>query len=229
MKYLILIPARGGSKGIPQKNIKQLAGKPLIYYAIDAARALSDDDDICVSTDSTDIINCVEEYGLKVPFKRPEELATDKSGSNGVMLHAIDYYEQRGKEFDVVIYLQPTSPFRKSEHIKEALALYNDDTDMVVSVVVAKSNPYYTLFEDDENGFLKKSKEGNFLTRQECPEVYEYNGAIYIMNKQKLKEGGYSSLKKIKKYVMDENHSVDLDTPIDWIMAETMLSNGIIK
>ena len=108
MECLIVIPARGGSKGIPHKNIKPLCGKPLIYYSIDAARTVAKDEDICVTTDDQDIIKCVENYGLKVPFVRPAELATDKSGSNEVILHVLEFYEAQGKKVDAIVLLQPT-------------------------------------------------------------------------------------------------------------------------
>jgi len=119
MNILYLIPARGGSKGIPHKNIKSLAGKPLIYYSIDVARELTTDDNICVSTDDNEIIKVVENYGLKVPFKRPDELATDNATTNDVILHAINFYESIGKQYDIIVLLQPTSPLRKSQHVKE--------------------------------------------------------------------------------------------------------------
>ena len=108
MKILVIIPARGGSKGIPHKNIKLFNGKPLIYYTIDCARAICDDEDICVSTDDPEIISVVEQYNLKVPFVRPAELATDTAGTYEVLLHALNYYEQLGKHYDVVMLLQNT-------------------------------------------------------------------------------------------------------------------------
>ena len=112
MNILVVIPARGGSKGIPHKNIKKLNGKELITYSIDVARQLTSDDNICVSADDDNIIATVENYGLKVAFKRPIELATDSAGTNGVLLHALDFYENQGRTYDVIVLLQPTSPFR---------------------------------------------------------------------------------------------------------------------
>src|SRR5690554_892422 len=126
MKILYVIPARGGSKGIPHKNIKPLNGKPLIYYTIDVARQLTTDENICVTTDDDKFIKVVEDYGLKVPFKRPEQLATDTATTNDVLLHALSFYENRGECYDIIILLQPTSPLRKSYQVKEALNLYND-------------------------------------------------------------------------------------------------------
>ena len=108
MKILVIIPARGGSKGIPHKNIKPLNGKPLIHYTIDEAREIVGDEDICVSTDDPEIIKCVEDYGLKVPFVRPEELATDTAGTYEVLLHALNFYEKQGRHYEVVLLLQNT-------------------------------------------------------------------------------------------------------------------------
>ena len=224
MKILVIIPARGGSKGIPHKNIKPLNGKPLIHYTIDEAREIVDDDDICVSTDDPEIIKCVEDYGLKVPFVRPEELATDTVGTYEVLLHALSFYEKQGRHYDVVLLLQNTSPFRKAEQIKEALALYNDNVDMVVSVKECAANPYYCVFEEDSNGYLHVCKgDGNIFRRQDAPKVYEYNGAIYIMNAEKLKTTHMHKMQKRVKYVMDDLSSFDLDTMWDWQMAENII------
>ena len=125
MNPLIIIPARGGSKGIPYKNIKPLNGRPLICYSIDIARQYTTDDNICVTTDDDKIISVVEQYGLKVPFKRPAKLSTDTATSNDVLVHALKYYEEQGRAIDPVILLQPTSPFRKVEFLKEAVNLYD--------------------------------------------------------------------------------------------------------
>ena len=170
MKLLVIIPARGGSKGIPHKNIKPLAGRPLIQYTIDAARQIVPDEDICVSTDDDEIIRVVEDYGLKVHFKRPAELATDTAGTYEVLLHALNFYEKQGKAYDVVILLQNTSPFRTGEQIKEALKLYNSDIDMVVSVKECSANPYYCVFEENQEGYLKICKvDGQITRRQDAP------------------------------------------------------------
>lgn len=224
MKTLVIIPARGGSKGIPRKNIKPLDGKPLIYYTIDCARSICPDEDICVSTNDDEIISVVEQYGLSVPFVRPDELATDTAGTYEVLLHALDYYEKRGRRYDVVVLLQNTSPFRKAEQVKEAMALYNNNVDMVVSVKECMANPYYCVFEEDSNGFLQICKgDGNIFRRQDAPKVYEYNGAIYVINAQTLKTTHLHKMQKRIKYVMDERSSFDLDTMWDWQMAEMII------
>lgn len=224
MKILVIIPARGGSKSIPRKNIKPFNGKPLIYYTIDCARAICADEDICVSTDDAEIISVVERYGLKVPFVRPAELATDTAGTYEVLLHALNYYETLGCHYDAVVLLQNTSPFRTAEHLKEALTLYNNDLDMVVSVKECAANPYYCVFEENEDGYLHVCKgDGNIFRRQDAPKVYEYNGAIYIMNAETLKTTHMHQMKRRIKYVMDEMSSFDLDTMWDWKMAEAIV------
>jgi N-acylneuraminate cytidylyltransferase len=225
MKPLVVIPARGGSKGIPRKNVKLLNGQPLIHYTIEAAREVFTDDEICVSTDDLEIKTISERIGLNVPFIRPAELATDEASTNDVLLHAIKFYRERGYNADVLIILQPTSPFRKAHHIIEALQLYTPSLEMVVSVKETKANPYYVLREEDENGYLVKSKELNVTRRQDLPKVWELNGAIYIINIDALETKTISQLSKVKKYVMDENSSHDIDTMTDWTLAECLLSN----
>lgn len=223
MRYLVVIPARGGSKGIPRKNIKPFIKKPLIYYTIDAARAIVSDADICVSTDDDEIIQVVENYGLPVPFKRPAELATDTAGTYEVLLHALDFYEKKGNHYDALVLLQNTSPFRTAEHVKEAIKLYTPKVDMVVSVKECAANPYYCVFEENNEGYLNVCKgDGTIYRRQDAPKVYEYNGAIYIINTDSLKKQHMHQFSKRIKYVMDDRSSFDLDTMFDWTMAEIM-------
>lgn len=229
MNYLFIIPARGGSKGIPGKNIKLLNNKPLIYYSIDAARSIVDDNHICVSSDDGHIIETVERYGLKVPFVRPAELATDTASSYEVLLHALSFYEDKGDRFDAVVLLQATSPFRSGKHIMDALNLYSEDIDMVVSVTEAATNPYYNCFEENDEGFLHISKgDGKINRRQEAPECWEYNGAIYIINPESLKRSYIGNFKRVRKYVMDRLHSLDLDTMLDWTIAETIIKQNLL-
>lgn len=230
MKTLVIIPARGGSKGIPHKNIRPLNGKPLIKYTIDVARQIVSDEDICVSTDDKDIVGVVEDYGLKVPFMRPDYLATDTAGTYGVLLHALHFYEGIGRKYDNVLLLQTTSPFRLGSQVKEALSLYTSDIDMVVSVKNVSANPYYNCFEEDKEGFLHISKgEGSYTRRQEAPLAWEFNGAIYVINPESLKNTPLSEFKKKVKYVMDDIHSIDLDTMFDWHMAEFVLNKHLIE
>lgn len=229
MKYLVVIPARGGSKGIPHKNIKPLGGKPLIYYSIDVARQFTSDENICVTTDDAEIISVVEQHGLKVPFVRPAKLATDTCGSSEVIQHAYQFFADKGIQYDAIVLLQPTSPFRKVEFIKEAVALYDESIDMVTSVRPAACNPYYDGFEEDAEGLLQISKgDGTIARRQEAPKVWQQNGSIYVINPESLLEKGMGGFTKIKKYAMSEAYSVDLDTMLDWKMAELIIKEGIL-
>lgn len=224
MKTLYVIPARGGSKGIPHKNIKPLGGIPLIGYAIREARKLADDADICVTTDDPEIAAVAESMGLKVPFLRPAELAGDKSGTYEVLLHALDYYQNQGIDYDTLVLLQPTSPFRTADDITNAMTLYTPDIDMVVTVKEAASNPYYNCYETDDEGFLHISKgEGTYTRRQDAPKVWEYNGAVYIINVASLRKMPLGKFTRRRMSIMPADRSIDLDTPTDWLIAETLL------
>lgn len=229
MRILFLIPARGGSKGIPNKNIINILSKPLIGYTIEECLHLSKlyDCEICVSTDSNDIKNVAENFGLKVPFIRPEHLSNDTASSESVILHALDWYQNNGINFDFVVLLQPTSPLRKYNHIVDAINMYlenqKNSIDMMVSVKISKANPYFNLFEDNNNGMLTKSIKSSYIRRQDCPITYEYNGAIYVININSLREKGILNFDKIKKYVMDEISSLDIDEPNDLIFCETLM------
>ena len=225
MKPLVIIPARGGSKGVPGKNIKLLNGKPLIHYTIEAALEVFSKDQILVSTDSEEIKSVSEECGITVPFLRPAELATDTSSSYDVLLHAVDFAAKNGMDFDTVVLLQPTSPLRKAEHITGTMDAFEDSLDMVVSVKIADANPYYSLFEENNDGLLTKSKEGNFTRRQDCPEVYEYNGAVYVINKESLLRESLGAFKRVKKFIMPAEASLDIDTDLDWKIVELILRN----
>lgn len=224
MKPLVVIPARGGSKGVPRKNIKLLNGKPLIQYTIEAAREVFPDEVICVSTDNQEIKRVVELMGLRVPFLRPARLATDTAGTYEVLLHAINFSEKQGYYPDTLILLQPTSPFRTGDHIKEALKQFDGTCEMVVSVKTSKANPYTVLKEETHEGWLVSIKDGNFNRRQDCPEVYELNGAIYIINIEQLKKKPLNQFAKVRKYLMDEFSSHDIDTEMDWVIAECILA-----
>ena len=219
---LVIIPARSGSKGLPNKNILMLNNKPLIHYTIEAARKSFKDDEIRVSTDCEKIKFISEETGLKVGSLRPKSLSKDNTSSYDVIMYEIKNFEKTKGNLDTVILLQPTSPLRNSNHILEAQKLYSDNLDMVVSVKKTHSNPYFNLYEE-KNGFLEKVKKTNFIRRQDCPEVWEYNGAIYIMNVKSLKKNNLNEFKKIKKYEMDDYNSIDVDNEIDFKLCKVLL------
>lgn len=225
MKPLFVIPARGGSKGIPGKNIKPLGGKPLIAYSVEVARQLAPDSDICVSTDDPAIADVVREMGLEVPFMRPDYLATDNCGTYEVLLHAVKFFEKLGRRYDTMVLLQPTSPLRTADDVRRCLEAYTSDVDMVVTVVEAASNPYYNCYETDSDGFLHISKgDGSYVRRQDAPKAWEYNGAVYVINIDSLKQMPLSKFPRRRMVEMERSRSIDLDTPLDWIVAEAVVA-----
>jgi N-acylneuraminate cytidylyltransferase len=149
-------------------------------------------------------------------------LASDSAGTYEVLIHALDFYEmQMKKNYDAIVLLQPTSPFRTKKDVENALHLFNPSQhDMVVSVVETKANPYFSLFEENDSGFLEQSKKSNYTRRQDCPKVYEYNGAVYVINVNSLKKMKINEFVRIQKSLMDKENSLDIDTPFDWEIAE---------
>jgi len=228
MNELFLITARGGSKGIPNKNIKKLCGKPLLYYSIDSARQFADDTSICVSTDSVVIKSVVESYGLKVPFIRPKALSGDDSGSFEVIKHALQHYKKLGRRFDKVVLLQPTSPIRKKRHIQEAIFEYeNSNIEALYSVKIAEATPSYLLYEE-VNELLKKCQNSNQYQRQNESNIYQVNGSIYIFKTLVFKKyESFNEIKRIAKYLMSKEYSVDIDDAMDWNICEMLLNSNL--
>lgn len=206
--FKVLIPARGGSKELKNKNIRILDSKPLIQHTIEEAKNIFDAQDIFVSTDSDKIREIVERLGILVPNLRPKSLSNDLTPMKDVILHFLETEDKP----DYIVLLQPTSPLRKSKHILEAMNYIDNKTDMVVSVCESKCNPYWNLFEETKNGFLKKSKRGDFNRRQDLPKVYMYNGAIYIIKVDSMIKNRDLNFRNIKKYLMDWKNSVDIDS-----------------
>ena len=229
MNTLIVIPARAGSKGIPGKNIKYLAGKPLISYTIEFALKIKRKTDfVCVTTDDPGVIEIAQSYGSEVCIiRRPNNLSKDNIGMTDVIQHAVIEFEKLNFYFDKILLLQPTSPFRIIEDYINLSELLGDNIDMVVSVKKSKLNPYYTLFEEDESALLKKSKDGDFTCRQDCPDVFEYNGSMYLIKKGSFLIYGLHGNLKVKKMLMPEERSIDIDDPIDWIIAEFFASGSM--
>jgi len=226
LRVLAVIPARGGSKGLPGKNIMQLAGKPLIAWTIEAALESRLVDRVVVSTDSEDIAAVALEHGAEVPFRRPAELAGDHARSFGVLLHAIDWHQQQGHSFDLVVCLQPTSPLRNSEDIDRAIELYGErGADAVISVCETDHHPWWsnTLPEDGNMaGFLRP--EALNCNRQELPAFYRLNGAIYLASPHYLKENGSFYGEDTFAYAMPKARSVDIDDHLDLQLAEVLFA-----
>lgn len=226
---LFIIPARGGSKGIPRKNIKPLCGRPLIAYSIDVALALAPDlDHIILSTDSDEIARAGRELGLRVDYMRPAALATDTASSQSVILDAMDWADARGILYDCVVLLQPTSPLRTADDARRCIDAYSPDIDMAVTVTEAASNPYYNCFETTADGFLRVSKgDGLYTRRQDAPQAWEFNGAVYAINPASLRSGPMGAFPRRVPVPMPRSRSVDLDTPLDWMVAEAMLRDQL--
>lgn len=224
-KPLFIIPARGGSKGIPRKNIKELCGRPLIHYSIELARAFAPDSHIIVSTDDDEIRDVASRTGLPVPYMRPAELGGDRVGSREVILDAMDWADRQGIDYDCVVLLQPTSPMRVPADVSGALALYRPDVDMVVSVTEASCNPYYDCFETQPDGTLHVSKgDGAYTRRQDAPKAWQYNGAVYVINPTSIRRMTLGEFPRRIPYEMPRSRSVDLDTPLDWTIVESLMS-----
>jgi CMP-N,N'-diacetyllegionaminic acid synthase len=220
MNFLFIIPSRAGSKAIPDKNKKLLNGKPLIAYSIECALTVSDPMDICISTNDDDVIEIAKQYGIAPLFKRPEELSTDSASAFDVLKHAVSFYQNNGKIIDAIVLLQPTSPLRKEIHLKESLALYKSEIDMVVSVNIASTK---LVFNENVLGFLELESSVFYEKRQDAKDKYNYNGAIYIINTNSLMHKNISEFDKIVKYQMDDISSMDIDTPLDWKIVEYLL------
>ncbi|MDE6131239.1 MAG: acylneuraminate cytidylyltransferase family protein [Muribaculaceae bacterium] len=224
---LIIIPARGGSKGIPRKNIRLLDGKPLIAYTIEVAKAVAGDPRLIVlSTDDAEIARVAREWGIDVPYMRPAELAADTSGTREVLLHAMDWADSQGLHYDCVLLLQPTSPLRTAEDVRQAIDMYSPDIDMVVSVMESAANPYYDCFETGTDGFLHISKgDGTLTRRQDAPHAWQYNGAVYVINPESLRRMPMGAFPRRLPLVMKRENSIDLDTPLDWTIAEAIMNS----
>lgn len=226
LRVLAIIPARGGSKGLPGKNILPLAGKPVIAWTIEAARQSRFVDRVIVSTDSLEIAAVAEQHGAEVPFLRPAELAGDQAKSFDVLLHAIDWQQQLDLGYDLVICLQPTSPLRNGEDIDHAIELYRTRAaDAVVSVCETDHHPWWSNILP-ENGNMADFLRPEALNsnRQELPAFYRLNGAIYLASPDYLKANGSFYGDGTFAYEMPKRRSIDIDDAFDLQLAEVLLT-----
>ncbi len=228
MKTLAIIPARGGSKGIPDKNIKPLGGKPLIAWTIEAALSARSVDRIIVSTDSPEITMIAKNYGAEVPFRRPEAIARDDTPGIKPILHATYWLnDHEGYQPDFVVCLQPTSPFRTADDIDQACDLARlKIADSVVSITLLGHNPNWMQIMDGQ-GKLKDFTSGGTSvgSRQEMEPVYELNGAIYLIRTEILLDKETFFVKDTYGYVMPRERSLDIDTPWDFYLAELIVKD----
>ena len=229
LKILALIPARGGSKGVPGKNIKPLAGKPLIAYTIEQAKAAKLLDRTILSTDDPKIAAVAKEYELEVPFMRPAKLAQDHTGTLEVVRHALDFFEDRGERFDAVCLLQVTSPYRPEGVIDEAIRLFaRERPDSLISVrrVPDEFNPHWT-FEITDNGCLKiATGETKIIPRrQELPPAYHRDGAIYITSVDTIRNKDSLLGDDIVAFPIESPRLINIDTMDDWREAEAFFQS----
>ena len=222
-KIVAIIPARGGSKGVPNKNIKMLAGKPLITYTIEESLKSKHIDRTIVSTENKKIAEISKKYGAEI-IERPTELADDDTPTLPVLKHAVNHLEKvEGYSADIVVLLQPTSPLRKVSDIDIAIEKFlKSDADLVVSVIEMKHHPFWS-FEIDGDKLRPFVKDGfKTIKRQDLPRVYTVNGAIYVMSAERARSdsifGG-----DMRAVVMSEEKSVDIDTPLDFKITELLI------
>lgn len=226
-RILAIIPARGGSKGIPHKNIINLCGKPLIAHTIGAAKQSAYIDTVLVSTDDVDIQRVSEDYGVSVPFLRDAKIASDEARTISVVVDAVNRLQAIGQNFDVVVLLQPTSPLRTTEEIDVAIdVFFQNEMKGVVSVNVAKVSPF--LLRTIKDSQLQRIiSENSTIRRQDMPTYYEVNGAIYINAISDITESLSFNDNPIP-YIMNREHSVDIDTWDDLDEAEKLLKGDFI-
>lgn len=220
---LAIIPARGGSKGIPRKNIKDLAGKPLIAWTIEEAKKSKYITRLILSSDDDEIIDVAKKYNCEVPFKRPAELAQDHTSGMDPVLHAI----KSCPGYDYILMLQPTSPFRTAEDIDNCLEkVFNNDWSFCVSLTEVSESPYWMY--NIENNHMKNILDSIELsTRQVLPKNFILNGALYVAKTKQFLEKKNFLNDETKPFIMEKSHSYDIDEPIDFKICEMLMKEKI--
>lgn len=230
-KRLAIIPARGGSKGIPGKNIYPVAGRPLIYYTIEAAKKAQEMgavDRVIVSTDSEEIAGISREFGAEVPFIRPKELAADASKSAGFMMHAVEFYHDKQEYYDDIVLLQPTSPLRSADDIAAAVEVYDRaGQQSLVSCYQEESvSVYNSYYLKNDVGIPLHPDHNKGKRRQDLPEVFVRNGAIFITDVQYLLSSQLVIGEEPAVYIMPKERSLNIDTQYDMELAEWLMERN---
>ncbi len=233
MKVLGIIPARGGSKGVPRKNIRLLAGKPLLAYSAESALAAKRLDHVILSTDDDEIAEAGRSLGIDVPFIRPVELSDDKAPTFPVVVHAVRHMEDLGMKFDAVCLLQPTNPLRTAQDIDACVELLETTgADSVISVlrVPHQYNPKWVYWQNALGEMTLSTGESSPVARrQDLPPAFHRDGTIYVTRRSVLDEYGHLYGKKVQGYELDPARSVNIDTIDDWELAEKMLGAEILN
>jgi N-acylneuraminate cytidylyltransferase len=229
MKYIILICARGGSKGLPGKNIKPLNGIPLIGWSINIAKQIKRASRIIVSTDSEEIAKVALEYGAEVPFMRPKELAQDDSPEWLVWRHAVKYVESHGEEdIDAIVVLPVTAPLRAVNDVDSCIDLFEEgEIDSVITVNKANRSPYFNMTVNNDRGYalLVISPENQITRRQDAPEVFDMTTVAYVVNANVVKLSNSIFEGRVKSIIIPQERSIDIDTLLDFKIAECLVLN----
>jgi CMP-N-acetylneuraminic acid synthetase len=232
MRVLGLIPARGGSKGVPRKNIRMLGGKPLLQYTAETARAARLLSRVVLSTDDEEIAEIGRDCNLEVPFMRPTELAADATPSLLVVKHALEWLGSRGDLFDAVCLLQPTHPFRQSGDIDACIALLAESgADSVVTVlpVPPEYNPHWVFFRGPDGALRLSTGESTPIPRrQDLPPAFHREGSVYVTLRDVVLKGGSLFGERVIGYPVDPGKSVNIDTQDDWARAERLLRESTL-
>ena len=221
---LAVIPARAGSKGLPRKNLRLLAGKPLVIHSIEHARATPEIDDVVVSTDDDEIAGIAASAGASV-LRRPPELAADDTPTLPVLLPALEHYRS-GRTPSRIITLQPTSPLRRPTDITGALALLTTSCDAVVGVCAVEHSPYKMFRVDDDSLLPLLEGFAPGTPRQQLPPVFRENGAVYVTWRDVLVNQRSIWGARTRPFLMDARSSVDIDTSYDLTVAEVLLQES---
>lgn len=224
MKNIAIIPARSGSKGLKDKNIKELKGVPLLAYSIKAAKESGIFEEIMVSTDSQTYADIAIEFGATVPFLRSSEQSGDNAGSWGVVKEVLNKYVEKGQKFDTVCLLQPTSPLRTAENIVDGYGLLEEkEADAITAVCEMDHSPLWAMTLPDDGSLSEFRKKFQYMPRQKLNQYYRINGALYIRRISYL--NGRILLQESNEYayIMDRRRSIDIDTAEDFELAEWYL------
>ena len=229
MTTIATICARGGSKGVPGKNLIPLLGKPLIVHTIEQALSCREIDRVFVSTDDKEIANVARAAGAEVPFLRPAHLATDDAPKIPVIEHLVSFLEARGSKPKRIVDLDATSPLRKVEDIEACLALLDENTDVVITGYEADKNPYFNMVETTEGGLasLCKKPSREVVCRQRVPRVYAMNASVYVWQRRSLHLGLWGG--RVRLYVMPRERSIDIDSWIDFRLVEILMQDSRTK
>ena len=233
MNVLGLIPARGGSKGVPRKNIRQLAGKPLLAYTAEAALASSRLARVILSTDDEEIAEVGRSCGLEVPFLRPAELAEDTTPTLPVVQHAVQFLETRGEQFDAICLLQPTNPLRQTSDIDGCIELLESaeaDTVFTMLAVPAEHNPHWVYFRNDDGSLRLSTGEATPIPRrQSLPPAFHREGSVYVARRDVVMIENSLYGARVIGFEIERSRSVNIDNLEDWARAESLLSQYRVR